>query len=161
MSFLLAFGKTNPHAQRMECDSGTVRMVRDHSRTSTSVGTVAEEGEGQRQPGRCGSSTSRRSKHSRARCARSRWSLEQRRFSTVFRDSQFGRGSCSGGPRGCFSQDGVSKAPKRAKAQEGAPARIDRMPELVQPVREWRGWNRQLQQWEIARGQSWTCWSLH
>ena len=47
-------GKTNPHgSQRMECDSSTVKMKRDHSRTSTSVGTVAEKGEGKRQPRRC------------------------------------------------------------------------------------------------------------
>ena len=70
VSFFFPFlGETYPHgSQRMECDSRIVRMVRDYSRTTTSVGIVAEEGEGKRQPGRCGSSTSRR-KHSRAKMA--------------------------------------------------------------------------------------------
>ena len=74
-------GKTNPHvSQRVECDSGTVRMVRYHSRTSTSVGTAVEEAEGKRQP-----------RHRKVHPPVSTW-----------------------------------------------------MPELVQPARQWRGWNRAI-----------------
>ena len=141
----------------MERGCHASRMVRDHPRTTTSVGAVAE-GQRERKPGRPTASRSKRSTAGGALFAGGRWNRGDSQRSAKIRSLVGALAAL--GPDDSSAKTELEGALKRAKAQESTPTRVTQMPELVQPATEWRGWNKQFLRWGILRGQRWMCWLL-
>ncbi len=95
-------------------------------RGPTSVGAVAEEGEGKREPGRCGSSTHRGGAGipgPGARVPGGRWNRGDSQRSAKIRSLAGALAAL--GPEDSSAKTEFEGALKRAKAQEGATTRID------------------------------------